>query len=81
MTDNEAFDLIRQALEQTKAGSSEKVTMETDLVADGILDSLDSMNFLFELETALGQPISSIDETFDDFRVATLVELIVKEMA
>lgn len=79
MTREKAFELIKQALEKTQAGSSEKVTMETDLVADGIVDSLDSMNFLFELETALGQSLTSIDETFDDFKVTTLVDLVVKE--
>ncbi|WP_095590590.1 acyl carrier protein [Actibacterium ureilyticum] len=81
MTDEKAFELIKQALEKTQAGSSEKVTMETDLIADGIVDSLDSMNFLFELETALGKSITSIDETFDDFKVTTLVDLVVKESA
>lgn len=55
--------------------------METDLVGEEIVDSLDSMNFLFELETALGYPLSKIDESFDDFRVGTLIDLILSEQS
>ncbi|MCB1516173.1 MAG: hypothetical protein KDJ19_00945 [Hyphomicrobiaceae bacterium] len=76
MTQDEAFDLIKKALDETSAGLSEKVTMDTHLTEDEIIDSLDSMNFLFELEQLLGHKIEEIDETFDDFRIKRLIELI-----
>lgn len=79
MTEEEAIALIKRALETVQPGSSDKVTMETDLVGDEILDSLDSMNFLFEVETELDSPLAKIDESFDDFRIATLVGLITAE--
>ncbi len=76
MTKNEAFELVKASLDRVADGTSQKITMDTDLVGDEILDSLDVMNFLFELETKRGQPIAAIDESFEDFRVATLVDLI-----
>jgi acyl carrier protein len=79
MTEAEALALLKSALEKVQPGASEKVTMDTDLVGDDIVDSLDSMNFLFELEGEMDNPIAKIDEDFNDFRVKTLVDLIVAE--
>lgn len=76
MTTDEAFELIKKALEETSAGLSEKVDLSTDLIKDGVVDSLDSMNFLFELETLNGGQLVAIDETFDDFRVETLIKIL-----
>ena len=81
MTEADALALIKTALEKVTPGASEKVTMDTDLVGDDIVDSLDSMNFLFEIEGELGNPIAKIDEDFSDFRVKSLVDLIVAESA
>lgn len=72
----DAYASIIQALEKTSPGLSGKVSMDTHLVNDGIVDSLDSMSFLFELEQILGKKLDEIDETFDDFRVSRLVEII-----
>ena len=77
MTQDEAFAMIRSALDATKPDLAGKVSEATHLIADGILDSLDSMNFLFELETLHGSKLSVIDETFDDFRVTRLIEILV----
>ncbi len=52
------------------------ITEDTDLVSDKILDSLDSMNFLFELEKRLDRQIEGINEDYDDFRVASILNLI-----
>jgi acyl carrier protein len=76
MTDGEAFAMITEALEKTGTGLSAKVTRETHLTDDKIIDSLDSMNFLFELETIVGKKLTAIDETFDDFRVERLIEIL-----
>jgi acyl carrier protein len=43
-----------------------------------LLDSLDSMTFLFELENDLNTKLDAIDETYDDFRVGAIVDIVVQ---
>ena len=76
MTDEEAIQLIRKSINSVIQGAGDSISFETDLVKDGIIDSLDSMSFLFELEALLGKPIDEIDEKFLDFRVSTLSDII-----
>jgi acyl carrier protein len=76
MTEDEALALVRDALDATVPGAGAKADMSSDLVGDEILDSLDVMNFLFEVEQTLGRRLTSIAEDHTDFRVATLVALI-----
>lgn len=73
MKPDEAFEKVKEALEMTTPGISEKVSMDTHLVEDDILDSLDLMNFMFELEELNGKKIEQIDENFDDYRVSVVV--------
>lgn len=76
MTEDDAMAMIKSAVEEVKPGAGEKLNRETDLVNDGILDSLDIMSFLFELETMRGAKFVEIDETYSDFRVSTLVGML-----
>jgi acyl carrier protein len=76
MTKDEAFNMIQEALDKVKPGSGAKLTAEAHLVDDGFVDSLDSMNFLFELENAHGGRLEQIDDTFSDFRVVRLIEIL-----
>lgn len=76
LSNEAALELIRAALEKTKTGLSLKIDESTDLIKDKVIDSLDSMNFLFELEELHGAQLDAIDETFDDFRVSRLVEIL-----
>ena len=46
-----------------------------------MLDSLDSMTFLFELENDLGMKLEAIDETYEDFRVGSIVDIVVAATA
>ncbi|MDX2277557.1 MAG: hypothetical protein NW206_19075 [Hyphomonadaceae bacterium] len=78
MDRDSALAMIKKALDATSPGKSETIQLETDLVKDGVVDSLDSMNFLFELETLHGAKLEEIDETFDDFRVSRLIEMLTK---
>lgn len=73
MTNDKALEMIQQAANLASPGVGDKVTMETDLKNNDMLDSLDRMNFLFELEELNGSKLEQITDTFDDFRVATLV--------
>lgn len=78
MTRDEAMKLICAALDETKLGLSAKVTEDTDLIAESLIDSLDSMNFLFELETQFGGKLTAIDESYSDFRIIKLIDILVE---
>jgi len=77
MTNDEAFELIKQALDEVSEGASESLTMDTHLLEDDILDSLDAMSFMFELEKLLGKSLA-VDEEFSDFKITTLIDLMQK---
>lgn len=76
MNQQEAFDIVKKCVAIVCPHFKGELTLEADLMGEKILDSLDSMSFLFELETALGKNIPEIDEEFEDFRVVKIVELI-----
>jgi acyl carrier protein len=77
MTREEALAAITKALTATVGSVDGDVTEDTNLVEDGLLDSLDSMTFLFELENDLGMKLEAIDETYEDFRVGSIVDIVV----
>ncbi len=81
MTRDEALAAVTKALAATVGDVTGTITEDTNLVDDGILDSLDSMTFLFELENDLGSKLEAIDETYDDFRVGSLVDIVVQATA
>ena len=81
MTREDALAAIRKALVATVGDVEGEITEDTNLVEDGMLDSLDSMTFLFELENDLGHKLEAIDETYDDFRVGALVDIVVAATA
>ncbi len=81
MTREEALAAITKALVATVGSVDGDITEETNLVDDGLLDSLDSMTFLFELENDLGQKLEAIDETYEDFRVGSIVDIVVQATA
>lgn len=81
MTREDALAAIRKALTATVGDVEGEITEDTNLVEDGMLDSLDSMTFLFELENDLGHKLEAIDETYDDFRVGALVDIVVAATA
>lgn len=81
MTREDALVAIRKALTATVGDVEGEITEDTNLVEDGMLDSLDSMTFLFELENDLGRKLEAIDETYDDFRVGALVDIVVAATA
>jgi acyl carrier protein len=78
MNRDEALAAITKALTATVGAADAELTEATNLVDDGLLDSLDSMTFLFELENDLGCKLDAIDETYDDFRVGSIVDIVVQ---
>ena len=81
MTREEALAAITKALTATVGSVDGEVTEDTNLVEDGLLDSLDSMTFLFELENDLDTKLDAIDETYEDFRVGSIVDIVVQATA
>jgi acyl carrier protein len=81
MTREDALAAITKALTTTVGDIDGAITEDTDLVEDGMLDSLDSMTFLFELENDLGMKLEAIDETYEDFRVVSIVDIVVAATA
>ena len=77
MNEKEALDLVQKCIEAASTSyDGRAINRETNLVDEGILDSLDTLAFVFELETHIGKKIPEIDEDFDDFRVSTFVEFL-----
>ena len=77
MTREEALMAITKALTTTVGDVDGTIGEGTNLVDEGMLDSLDSMTFLFELENDLGLKLEAIDETYEDFRVGSIVDIVV----
>ena len=78
MTREEALTAITKALTTTVGDVDGTIGEDTNLVDEGMLDSLDSMTFLFELENDLGLKLEAIDETYEDFRVGSIVDIVVQ---
>lgn len=76
MSKEDALELIKAALDKTQNGLGAKINENTHLINDKIIDSLDSMNFMFELEELYGSQLDVIDEAFDDYRVCRLIEIL-----
>jgi acyl carrier protein len=77
MTREEAFEVVKSAVAAVVPDFDGEITQETHLTDEDVIDSLDSMNLLFELEEKLGKKLVKIDEDFEDYKVSTLVDIIV----
>ncbi len=78
MTKDEAISLITGGLKKV-TGKNIEFDMETDLIESEILDSLDSMVFIFELETGSGVKFPETDlEEENFFQVRKLIDYLTK---
>ncbi|HEB73522.1 MAG TPA: acyl carrier protein [Nitrospirae bacterium] len=76
MTEEEALRHITAAV-QVAVSKDVAITIETDLVEEDILDSLDSMVFVLELQDAIGKEIPDIDFVAEGlFKVRKLVPFV-----
>ena len=77
MNATESVSLIKKALISAEVDIKDySLNEDTDLIEEGILDSLDAMTFLFHLEKEVNEKISEIDDEFDDFTIATLIQIL-----
>ena len=77
MNSTESFDLIKKALIAAEVDISNlSLDEDTDLIKEGILDSLDAMTFLFHLEKEVNQKIKEIDDEFDNFQISNFVKIL-----
>ena len=70
------IEVIKDCINIVKPGYGNNITIDSDLIKDQILDSLEAINFLFELENNFPEKINKIDDDFSDFTVKALIELI-----
>ena len=77
MNAKDSVALIKKALFAAEVNIDDNpLNEDTDLIEEGILDSLDAMTFLFHLEKEVNEKISEIDDEFDDFKIATLIQIL-----
>ena len=77
MNPTESVALIKKALISAEVDLEDySLNKDTDLIEEGILDSLDAMTFLFHLEKEVNEKISEIDDEFDDFKISTLIQIL-----
>jgi acyl carrier protein len=77
MTKDQALGLISAALCKTVNKDSVTIDEKTDLLRDGIIDSLDSMVFLMELSAKIGKEVSDEDANNPEFfSVGRLVDFV-----
>lgn len=78
MLEERALEVLKESLAKVVDCDFSAVTGETDLIEDGIIDSLDSMSLLFEIEKSIGSKMPEISSDYEDFRVQELVGIISK---
>ena len=77
MNATESVSLIKKALISAEVDIEDySLNEDTDLIEEGILDSLDAMTFLFHLEKEVNEKIIEIDDEFDDFTISTLIQIL-----
>jgi acyl carrier protein len=78
MTEAQALQAIQVALHKTLNRDVVSIDAATNLIRDGVMDSLDSMVFLMELSAQTGKEVSDEDaNNLSFFRVGRLVEFLV----
>ena len=77
MNEQQALQLINETLRKVLNDEKVTATIDTDLVADNVLDSLDGMVFLLEISEKTGKAFPEKDLVkLGFFRVRKLVETI-----
>jgi acyl carrier protein len=77
MTEQQALHFINETLRNVLKDPKVSATLDTDLVADNVLDSLDGMVFLLEISEKTGKSFPEKDLVkLGFFRVRKLVEIL-----
>lgn len=77
MTEQQALQIINEALRKTLNDAKASAGIDTDLVGENILDSLDGMVFLLEISEKTGKTFPEKDLVeLGFFRVRKLVEIL-----
>jgi acyl carrier protein len=77
MTEQQALQLINETLRSVLNDQKVSATIDTDLVGDNVLDSLDGMVFLLEISEKTGKTFPEKDLVkLGFFRVRKLVEIL-----
>jgi len=77
MNEQQALQLINEALRKVLNNEKVSATIDTDLAGENVLDSLDGMVFLLEISEKTGKTFPEKDLVkLGFFRVRKLVELL-----
>jgi acyl carrier protein len=78
MTEAEALEVIRKAMVKTLDREPAAFTIDTDLVKDGVLDSLDGMVFILHLTEMSNAPFPQEGNLVEQglLKVRKLVEIM-----
>jgi acyl carrier protein len=77
MTEQQALQLINETLHKVLNDRKVSATLDTDLIADNVLDSLDGMVFLLEISEKTGKTFPEKDLVkLGFFRVRKLIEIL-----
>lgn len=76
MDKTEALTLISDCVALVNPSAAEQVTEQSNLVDDGILDSLDAMTFVFNIEKRLGRKLNSVSNENSAFSVTHILSEI-----
>lgn len=77
MTESQALQAIHAALCKTLNRNAVSIDAATNLIGDGIMDSLDSMVFLMELSAQTGKEVPDENATDPNFfKVGRLIEFL-----
>jgi len=80
MSNERAFEILKDCLAKVVNSDISAIGPDTDLIEDGIIDSLDSMSLLFEIEQKIGEKLPEITDDYEDFRVGSLVDIVAKHI-
>ena len=69
----ERFDKIKNIIFQLKNDDTIDLTVDTNLVNDGILDSIEIVSFMFEFEEIFDY---KFEDHFNDFSIKTLINIV-----
>ena len=75
MNRDEAYNLVLAAYKKATKNDIEDLTEQTDLIGEGIIDSLDTMTILFEIDDAVDGKLGVSDD-YNGFKISQLVDLV-----
>jgi acyl carrier protein len=75
MNRDDAYNLVLAAYKKATKNDTENLSEQTDLIEEGIIDSLDTMTILFEIDDAVDGKLG-VGDDYNGFKISQLVDLV-----